>query len=312
MSDTETSAPTLSGDTVAEIFGPAVAAEAAEAGAATPTEDAGAEEGVPSEDAPKKVAKEVAADPAQERVAQRLAIARKKELHAAQVRADTNKAKAELDVYRAKIERLKSNPLDAIREMGMEPTEFLQRVVDDGQYSEKKEIESLRAEMAAFKQEREQLTQQYLQQQQQRHIEQVQAAFVTHIEESAEKYPHLIQEFEPDEIAARGLALAREYGDVYRKRTGEYPSDEVIAEYLEQQAAERAERKSERTARLLGKSKPKSSTSVVGTPVSKSPQGPRTLTNRDSSHRVTPSNRSMTQPERDEESLRILRQAGWK
>ncbi len=133
-------------------------------------------------------------------------------------------------------------------------------------------------------------------------------AAVESIDAAPEKYPHIIAEYTPAELAHALQNAAAQHGPAYKKKFGEYPTDEVIAEYLEDQARARAETLAERRARVGQKASVPSKGELPGDLQVAQPAtgpSPRTLTSRAASEKAT-ATKPWSQEWADEESLRIL------
>lgn len=215
----------------------------------------------------------------------------------AQLREREQQIDARVKELEGRLERyklLEADPVKAFEELKIDPKAFLERlagehdpakVVDRRIEAERSERERLAREFEEFKKaaaEREESVRRVAYEQQLAQAEvDGRKLFISHLEDNAEKYPHLIGEFTPDEVATKAWQLAVQHSQAYFKEFGEYPDDSVFAEHLEAEAAKRAEARSAWRARLKKPSEP-----GVGT-ASGQPLKPRTLTNGAASTKAT-------------------------
>lgn len=288
-----------------------------------------AESDAPPQKADPAAASEV--DPKTERVSARIAAARRAEIRAAQERDRIKAERAEIERMRAEVSELakvaeqaklaKTSPSKLLELAGLDPKSFLEALATETEpasvakrvASESlSEVEKLKAELAAerdaMRREREALTAA----QRERHLREAQATttqqFVNHVAESAEKYPHLVAEFTPEEIAERGWSVAMQHAEAYKARFGDYPDDEVIAEFLEQQAKERAEKRNAWRERIGQRATPpsKGKPGDAGAGQSVKANVPRTLTNGAASQKST-APKDWSEKDAIEEAKRIIR-----
>lgn len=270
-------------------------------------------------------------DPVAERVAQRIEIAKKVELRAAAARAEVANAKAEVEAKRAELEAdlktfesfkaAKLSPSKALELLGMTPKEFLESLATEHEpaaiaaramQGTTSEVQKLQAKIEAMEKaaaEREEAAR--VAQLDSGYNEATQA-FLAHVDAGTDKYPHLIAEYTPAELAQAARAAAEQHSRPYFEKFGEYPDDEVIAEYLEGQAKARAEALAERRARIGQKASLPSqgvSSGVLQAAQPDSGPSPRTLTSRVASEKATAAPSGWSQEQADEESLRILQAA---
>lgn len=326
--EAEAGAPALSFEEAAkEVFGePAPVADAA------PAKDEPAEEKVePAVEAP---APEV--DP---KIAARIAVAKRAELRAAQERGELKAQKDALERERAelnaKLERyrlLEQDPVKAFDELKIDPKTFLEKLAGEhkAENVQAKEIAALKAQLEALQKrdaEREESAKQReLRQQSEQVWEQASRSFVAHVEATADKYPHLVAEYtEGEAIAAAERALLETVGtdddgkpvsraEAYRMQFGDYPDNDVIAEFLDAQAKQRAEARQNSAWRKQSPATNGSQPLSNGDQNPKAPpvnrgSSPRTLTPRAASEKATSISKQWTQEAADAESLRILEEA---
>jgi hypothetical protein len=196
---------------------------------------------------------------------------------------------AEVQQERARLHKLKASPLEAIKELGWNTDDLVRNVINEGDpqwqqlTQQQKLIEAQKAELQEIRSYIDQYKTNYQQEQEQRRqlIDQTtkQAVYDKFLGNIAteEKCPALRSLYEPDEIVAKGDAIA----DSYRARTGKVASLEEIAEYLEHQA-------SEKLASIRDKSRGQ------GNATKSKANGPRTLSAASASER-----RSSPRPVRD-------------
>jgi len=277
--------------------------------------------------------KPAAEAPKEDRVAARIAAAKRAELTAARERetAKTERAQLEskqkeLDAREKRIKVIEEDPVRFFEEFKQDPKTFLDKLA--GEYKpenvQAKELRALQDEVARL-QEREtkRETEQQTAAQRAKADDAWKAAseqFLAHVDDGAEKYTHLVAEFtqaEASDLAfkvltetvghdAGGRPISR--AQAYYAEHGSYPDDDVVAEHLDKLAKERVEARSKSGWRSRSESAKPSSELPSGDskpvpPVSG--MSPRTLKARDASTRAAPP-KTWTQEAADEESLRIL------
>jgi hypothetical protein len=269
-------------------------------------------------------------DPASEKVAARLTVALRAEERAARSRAELAAAKAAVEAKEAEVtEKLKTfeaftaaklSPSKALELLGLTPKEFLESLATEHEpaavaaravQGTTAEVAKLQAkidamEAAAAKREddakRREADSLYNEATQQ---------FISHVDAAPDKYPHLIAEYTPSELASLAQRTVDAHAGPYREKFGEFPDDEVIAEFLEDQAKARAETLAERRARVGQKAQVPSEGKTPGDLQVAQPAtgpSPRTLTSRTASEKAT-AQKPWSQEWADEESLRILHAA---
>ncbi len=262
-------------------------------------------------------------DPVAERVAARIAIARRADLRAAGVRKEIESGRAEVERKRAELAPLaelaeqvraaKLSPSKALELLGTDAKTFLETLANEHEPAAvaQRVASSANGEVEKYKARVEALEKRLADDVSQR-VEHdnavVQKAFLEHVAGKADVYPHLVGELTPDEIVREGWRLAGEHARPYFEKFGVYPDDDVIAEYLESQAKARAEQRGAWRERI-GKnthqpSEGKPTGDLRATQPEKGPS-PRTLTSRAASEKATASPK-WSQEQADEESLRIL------
>lgn len=292
-------------------------------------------------------AEPVAAEPAVEpvaeapqenpRVAARIAAATRAEIRAAEARKELRaqeeaiaKARADLDEREKRYKLLEEDPVKAFDVLKLDPKTFLEKLAGEHKPEnvQAKELAALKAELEAIKNERnterETAKQRELRMQTEQVWTEASKGFVQHIEATADKYPNLVAEYtEAEAIGAAERALLEVVGqddagkpvtraDAYFQKFGEYPDNDVIAEFLDAQAKQRAEARQNSGWRkqvsapgsqplLNGDSNPKAP------PVNKG-SSPRTLTSRAASEKASPP-KGWSQEAADAESIRILQSA---
>ena len=128
------------------------------------------------------------------------------------------KERAELDALKA---RIKDSPLLALKELGLDVAAVNQQVLAEG--TPEAEILKIRKELESERRAREHWQQSIVQQQ----TKSAEEAFIA----IASKQPTLAALYgdEPQELLSRAYAVQK----AYHERTGEVPTREEIAEYLE-------------------------------------------------------------------------------
>jgi len=283
------------------------------------------------------------ADPVAERASARIIANQRAEMRAAKVRAEIAAERQAIEAQRGEVGELaklaeaikaaKGSPSKALELLGMTPKEFLETLATEhepeavaqravaGTLTEvqklQKRIDDMQAERAAevhAARMREIAADEHA----------AGTGFVEFIATNAEKYPNLVEAMTPGEFVQAAFSmLHRPLGKDAQGRTvtvldqyladhdGEPPSDEEIAETLEQAAAPRVQARSEWRARI-GKKAPEASLAapsvdVRATQMDRGPS-PRTLTSRAASEKAAAAP-AWSQEAADEESLRIIRAA---
>lgn len=247
--------------------------------------------------------------PEEARVAQRIATAKKTELRASKERAAAAQERAQLDEYKAKIEKIKTNPIAALNEIGLDPDEFLKRVISDGKPSPESELADIKASILAQKEENTRLKAERDQYFQTQTIEKAKDAFVSMVESRHADFEHLLSEYTPEEIRDYGFEIARREGASFKEENGEDITDEYIAVRLNEFAKQRSEKRSAWHQRVKG-APPASQAPVelakVASPAVSRANAPRTLTNGQASQKLSAPITKRTQEEVDAECIRIL------
>ncbi len=269
-------------------------------------------------------------DPAAEKVAARLTVALKAEERAARSRAEIAAAKAEIETSRAEVaehlkvvealKAAKTSPSKALELLGMTPKEFLETLATEHEPAAvaaravkgtSDEVAKLQAKIEAMEKAAEDRENASKRQSLDHDYNQATAAFIEHVDASPDKYPHLIAEYTPAELARAAQAAADQHAVAYKNKFGEFPDDSVIADFLEDQARTRAEALAERRARVGQKAPVPSKGETPGDLQVAQPAtgpSPRTLTSRAASEKATTA-KPWSQEWADEESLRILQAA---
>lgn len=261
-----------------------------------------------------------------------LRAAREREAIAAQ-KAEIEKAQADLAETKRLAEMIKAaklSPSKALELLDLQPKDFLERLATENEpgaiaarevAKEAEERAKLQQELADLK---KQIDDEKARAAQAKNAElrtKTESAFVAMVEAAADKYPHLIEEYTPEETVAAGYRVLDEVVghdakgrpvtrmQAYVAEHGAEPSDEEIAEYLEDQAAKRAKIRQERLARMGRGAQQKPSEGVpTGDLKTAQPdrgQSPRTLTSRAASEKAAAA-KPWSQEAADEESIRIL------
>lgn len=163
-----------------------------------------------------------------------------------QAYAQLQREKAAIEAERARIQRLRSDPAAAIKENGWAPEEFILSLAKEGTEEGKvarmlREQQQQLAEMKSWQEnllrQREEHQRQLQQQQVIQKRQSVEQEFLGHAM-NEEKHPHMTAFYKGREgtLIAEGDYVAAKY----RELTGEEASLADIAEYIEEQLAERA------------------------------------------------------------------------
>lgn len=209
---------------------------------------------------------------------------------------------------------LRKNPKLAVREAHKEygeqwsPQDFIMALAQDSttegqlqreQMSTKEELANIKKMIADYTERETQYREQINQQHQSQQAQATEKRFVS-TAMNEEKFPHLVDQYEGHEDFL--IATAHKVGQDYHARTGEWATDEEIAEYLD---GLRKERISKRT-----------SSQSVGSALGKAPpvraQGSRTISTAGASEKrvVTQSpDGEMTEEERREAAKAAVKQA---
>lgn len=276
-------------------------------------------------------------EPKEERVAARIAAAKRAELRAAEARAELRRTQEqidakqrELDAREAKLKLIEEDPVRFFEEYKSDPESFLKKLagVSAPEAVADKRIAKLEEELRAEREERIRT---------QTEIERARAAleaestwkaasaaFVDHVAVSADKYPHLVEEYTDAEAVNEAFAVLREVvghdahgrpvtaAEAYKAQHGVWPDNEVVAEYLDQRAKARIEarqksawRKRGEPAAIPGQGRPVGDLNPVP-PVKGT--SPRTLTSRAASEKAS-APKPWSQEDADAQSIRILQEA---
>ncbi len=277
-----------------------------------------------------------------EKVATRIALAKRAELRAAKERHELNTARAEhqkreADMSeRAKqldaLDAAKLSPSKLLELYGKSPKEFLESLANEHEPEAVAkraaagtitEVQKLQARIDAMEAADRQRVAQQEHAEVQRATQESGDEFTEHVAANAEKYPALVETMTPAEfVHAAFAALDAVVGkdasgrpvtrlQAYRtEHDGQVPTHDEIAEFLEYEAQPRLKARGEWRARYGQKAQPPSEGThgqAVATPTDPGP-GPRTLTSRDASIKAS-APKPWSQDAADEESLKILRAA---
>lgn len=320
------SAPEVTAEPALDPRSAAIAIVQAKADEASEPADESAESSPPAEGSPagSEPPAEPPPDPKAERVAARILAAKKAEIRAHQQReALTQRQSAiearekELAAKEARFRRLEEDPVAAFDELKLDPKTFLEKLAGlhtpEAQTSreiakERERIEALEKRLAQADEDRKRYELQLRGREVETNTRQATEAFLEHVATSAAKYPHLTDQYTPEEISARALQVATEHAEAYKSRFGVYPDDEVIADFLEQEAAERAQRRAAWRERI-GQGAPAQGRASKGEIASGQGKAgtPRTLTNSTASQRGA-APKAWSEKDAYEEAKRIVKQ----
>lgn len=283
---------------------------------------------------------EPAPAPKEEKFSTKYIAARKAEMRAAEQRKAFRAEQEALAKERAalqaekelaeKIRAAKDSPSELLALTGLEPKEFLEKLATEHEpqqlvarvvAAERAAREELAKKLEALEAAREQDARSFRAREIETSVQRAGDAFVNFVNNEAEKYPHILDEFAPDEAVRVALSALEETvgydengrpvsrSEAYRQRFGDYPDDAAIAEYLDHLAQERASKKSAWRARngqsATHPSQGKPGENAIGRSVKAAT--PRTLTNGTASQKAT-APKEWSQEDADQESLRILKQ----
>ena len=234
----------LAGETQDEAVEKAVAKDAEKAEALKPKHEKVEEEPAPAKE-------EVSEKEVRKALAQRAKVVKERQSaqeEASRIRQEALQLRAEVEYQRQEVQRqaewfrqLKANPVQAIKETGVDPEEFIHTLARSGSYEGRLEAELARqkAQTEALAHQQRQFQEQQLRVQEEHQQRQAQHYRST-IEDqfsslclNEEKFPHLSTFY-----ADRKAALVAEgdwIADQYREVTGREASLEDIAEYIEEQ-----------------------------------------------------------------------------
>lgn len=263
--------------------------------------------------------------------AERKATAERNELRAERERHE--QAKAGLDAREKRIRLIEEDPIKAFAELKLDPKTFLEKL--SGEYKPEaiasKEVAALTAKVTELEQQAKSRETAENNAKARAQVDQAwsdaSSAFITHVAAQPEKYPNLCEQFTEAEATELAYAKLTEVvgrtrdgkpltrSEAYRAQHGDYPDDEVIAEFIDGIAKQRVESKAksgwrkqgERPASQLSESSPNGDQKPVP-PVKGTI--PRTLTAREASTRAA-APKPWSQEAADEESIRLI-QAGLK
>lgn len=257
---------------------------------------------------------EAAKPPVDEKVAQRIAVAKKMEMRAAESRRQAVEAERALGAKRAeyaviaeKFEKLKTgDPVEILKAIGENPLEFVKRVAKEPEVVDpvSAEIQALRRQLEERDRADAQRAQEYQARLHQHQLSQAQHDFVSFVDKGAEKYPNITNEFTQDEVMSHAAHIADTQSAAYLEKFGVPLDFNVIAEHLEAMATERANARATGWSKRSAAGQPKA-VPVVQAVAPGSKAIPRTLTNSAASTAaLTPA--EWTQQKADEHSIRIL------
>lgn len=239
-------------------------------------------------------------DVKEERSAARFAALAKQEKALRAERESLRREKAEIESARIKWSKIGEAPLDVLKENGLDPEEFVRRVIDDGKPSTEFVLSNLQKELAELKAERAATVEAQKQSAYQHEVSTAKSTFASWVEEQAELFP-LLYEFDPVQIGEAGWNVAHELVEELDRA----PTQAEIAGRIEENLSRVQRVRDERKAKLAAKKVP------VAAPVEKELATVTTLTNSAGTAKAS-SPRELTEEERDLESMRILRAHGWR
>lgn len=293
----------------------------------------------PTDGEPAVVEPPKAPEPQAEKVSARIIASRKAEMRQAEQRradaaeretiATERKASAEAKAQADAFTAAKMSPSKALELLGMSPKEFLESLATEHEpeavakratVGVQSEVQKLQSRIDAMEAERRQERQTAAHRETQDATQREGEAFAEEVASNAEKYPALCETWTPDQFVGEALrcleepvAKTRDGRSVsrlewFQSEQGRIPSNEEIAEFLEQRAQPEFQKRSAWRERI-GKSAPVPSqgvSAIQGQPVMAAK--PRTLTNGASAINASARKGELTDVEAREESIRILEQ----
>ena len=278
------------------------------------------------------------AEPQAEKVSARIIASRKAEMRQAEQRradaaeretiATERKASAEAKAQADAFTAAKMSPSKALELLGMSPKEFLESLATEHEpeavakratVGVQSEVQKLQARIDAMETERHQERQAAAHRETQDATQREGDAFAEEVAANASKYPALCETWTPDQFVGEALkcleepvAKTRDGRSVsrlewFQSEQGRIPSNEEIAEFLEQRAQPAFQKRSAWRERI-GKSAPVPSqgvSAIQGQPVMAAK--PRTLTNGASATNAS-APKAWSQADADAESIRIIEQ----
>lgn len=199
-------------------------------------------------------------------------------------REASSRERQEIEQLRARYARIKEDPIEGLKEAGVDYSELTKRIINRDNPTAEYQIEELRKELFSLKEQREQEQQSIQQTKAEQQIHSGKSAYEEFIFKNEDKYPTLTL-YEPAEVREAAWDVATKY---YQK-TGVAPDPEQLAIFLESQAEQRynalQERRAKRSAPPQSEGEPKegeSSTKATGA------KGSRTLTSSKAAERSLP------------------------
>ena len=275
----------LAGETSDEAVDKAIAKDAEKAEALKPKAEKVKEEEV------EPAKEEVSEKEVRKALASRAKVVKERQSaqeEASRIRQEALQLRAEVEYQRQEVQRqaewfrqLKANPVQAIKETGVDPEEFIHSLARSGSYEGKLEAELMRQRAQT---EQLALQQRQFQEQQMRVQEEHQQRQATQFRSSVEdqfssiclneeKFPHLANFYadRKQSLVAEGDWIAGQYREV----TGREASLEDIAEYIEEQMSSAYNKFQEKKKSVSSPSKGKQSKADTAKPV-------KTLSSKDS------------------------------
>lgn len=206
------------------------------------------------------------------------------------IRADREaiqRERAEIEAYKAHYAKVKSDPLEGLRETGLSYEELTKRILSDGKPSPEHELSEVKREIAEWKAEKQREKEEAQSKTMAQQIEAGKQHFEDFVFNSEDDYPFLTL-YDKGEVRESAWKVATEY---YQK-TGEPPDPKELAEFLEQQASSRytliSERRSQRLAAKESQGKPEERAVNGKGAAAKATPGTRTLTHGLAAERAAP------------------------
>lgn len=157
------------------------------------------------------------------------------------------------------LQQLKQNPMEALSKAGYTPQELAARMALEGtpegeaiksQDRASRELQELRQWKDQFEQNLQKQQEEFKVQQEQTRRQNILSSYTSEAT-NAEKYPNLNDLYADDQHIL--VEMGHRVADLYRSATGKNPTREQICEYLEERAAEKAQKLAQKVSGKSGK-----------------------------------------------------------
>lgn len=181
--------------------------------------------------------------------------------------------RADLEGLKARFARIKDDPIEGLKESGLNYEELTRKIIQAGTPEAK--IEALHQKLEAIEAQRRQELQEQQSRVSRTEIESSKDFYQKHIFNNIERFP-TVSLYDEQEVREAAWHIATQ---AFQK-TGEPPDAEQVAEYMEEQAASRFKALEDRRAKRVPP--------VPASPVKGAKVGSKTLTNGKAAERSTP------------------------